>query len=211
MRIEEIKIYKFNELTDEQKEKAIEKWRENDWDSMSFELDDIKSSLDDLSGFTYYPLTPIQKLLDAKKIYDIELVDYSLGGRGEYAKFSFDVDDDYLIDCIMKENLTVREAQLANHLIDDSIIEYYHDSDGFYIDYCLGYIKQYERLEKFTKRVADIIELEFNQHLEEIQDCLESYVVTSYNAQLEYINSDEYITETIEANDYEFYDNGKIA
>lgn len=212
-----MKKYKFDELTDKVKDKILDSFRYKDEDSIQFEFDYIEDSLSDLKDIHADSLKPIRDLLDKDMIRDIEFSDYSLGNYNgsDYAKFNYWIDTDKLIDKILKDNFSKRKIQLVNHLIDDAIIEYQFIKDRgskyFYIDYSLATIRRHERLTNFTAKIIELIESRVNNYLELIDESLSNYVISSYQSQLEFIQSDEYIIEIIQANEYEFYDNGEIA
>lgn len=174
MQIKTYNVYKFEELTEKQKEKAIENLRDinvdYDWWTCTYE--------------------------DAK-IIGIEITSFDLD-RNRHAKGKF---IDSALDCahaIEKEHgehcTTYKTAKeyLNNR---DNLVKKYEDKNN------LGYVDE-EKEYEFDNECDDL-DNEF------LQSLLDDYSIMLQN-EIEYFTSDESIIETIQANDYDFTENGKI-
>lgn len=194
MRTIEIKLYYFDELTDEAKEKAIDNVRNQDGygdDFGSWAVDDcsllepLHEELVGLFGEDYkFPLIKNTR----KKIY------FSLGRN-----WFLDVEN--AIDITNEEHFltwlgvpkslqdkTYYDIHTPNYRNSNTTIEFEKDAD-----------------EDFTEEELSILEdakVKFDNHIEDVLERIESDV--------EYRYSNEAVIEDIIANDYEFLENGEL-
>ena len=163
MKTKEIKVYKFDELDKQTKEKVIENYRYINVDN-TFWYDCIKEEFDELG---------------------ISITAFNLD-RGNYA------------------NIDVWNFEDTSR----SIIEEFGDSVAIK-QTAKNYINEYEKIQANFKEDEDIereVELLDEQYEKEYSEDILSYLRSSYDWEI----SDEAITETIEANDYDFTIDGKI-
>ena len=170
MRTIRIKLYKFNELSETAKQKAIDEWRNNNYDDSSLAWEQIKD--------------------DAKEIgLKIISLDDNRPNKGEFMLAANEVAQN-ILNTHGKDCETYKTAS--------SFMEEWQPVFGNYMDESN---KDYESQESEEK----LMELED----EFLKSLLEDYRIM-YNTDIEYQNSDEYITETIEVNNYEFTEDGKL-
>ena len=192
-----LKLYSINELSEESKQKAIEIYREN-----NTEVFWANETLDSLKG-----------LFNACN--GIKLKDYSLGEYNSSLKIEFSQDE--------VEDLTGKRAfaWLENNLLSYLRIPFHSLSDkdskrrklsqyGRYyragmIKPCplTGYCADEDFLDSLKKDIKSGMTLgdSFRGLADEYQKII--------NNEIEHQNSDEYIIEHMEANEYEFLENGK--
>lgn len=186
MRTEEIKIYKFSELSDEAKERAIDNLRDINLDH-------------DWWDFAY---------MDAENVY-LKITGFDVG-RGSYCNIEF-----------IDSPADTAEAILANH---GEVCETYKLAKGF--------LENLEELTNDRDKWHDKAEEMYKEDKEEAYDvCMEhaydkedeienledeflkelsEEYLTMLREEYEYKYSDEAVIETIEANDYEFTEDGNI-
>lgn len=190
----ERKLYKFEELSEEAKDKAIEK------------LYDINIDYDWWDS-DFYDFKEIGKIMGIK-ITNIYFSGFSYQGDGA----CFEGEYFYNKGCLkeLKEYAPTDEKlhQIAKDL---QLIQ----KDAFYHLY--AYVKHrghynHEMCTEIDVR-NDVNELT-NEQDEQIKDALRDFMRWIYRQlekQYEYLTSEEAIKETIEANEYEFTDNGELA
>jgi len=162
MRIKEIKLYKFSELSDEAKEKAIEKLSSVNveyiewWESVYSDAEDIGLKI---------------------KGFDLDRGSYVKGDFIEYAE-------------------TVANKIIENH---GENCETYKDAKN--------YLKDLAAIVNKTATEDDIDTEDIDREF--LKTLLEDYRIM-LKQEYEYLTSKEAIIETIEANNYEFNENGNI-
>jgi len=163
MKTIEIKVYRFEELDEQTKEKVIENYRYINVDN-TFWYDCIKEEFDELG---------------------LEIKEFNLD-RGNYAK-------------IYINNLEETSKSILHEFGDSVAIK----------QTAKNYIDEYEKIQANFKEDEDIereLEILDDQYEKEYSEDILSYLRSSYDWE----TSDEAITETIEANDYDFTIEGKI-
>ena len=163
MKTIKIKVYKFDELDKQTKEKVIENYRYINVDN-TFWYDCIKEEFNSLG---------------------LEIQEFNLD-RGNYAKIYID-------------NLEETSKKIIEEFGDSVLIK----------QTAKNYINEYEKIQANFKEDEDIereVELLDEQYEKEYSEDILSYLRSSYDWEI----SDEAITETIEANDYDFTIDGKI-
>jgi len=163
MKTIEIKVYRFDELDKQTKEKVIENYRYINVDN-TFWYDCIKEEFNSLG---------------------LEIKEFDLD-RGNYAKIYIDNFEDTSNYIIKEFGDSVLIKQTAKN-----------------------YINEYEKIQANFKEDEDVereVELLDDQYEKEYSEDILSYLRSSYDWEI----SDEAITETIEANDYDFTTDGKI-
>ena len=163
MKTIEIKVYEFDELDKQTKEKVIENYRYINVED-TFWYDCIKEEFDELG---------------------LEIKEFNLD-RGNYAKIYID-------------NLEETSKNIIEEFGDSVLIK----------QTAKNYINEYEKIQANFKEDEDIereLEILDEQYEKEYSEDILSYLRSSYDWEI----SDEAITETIEANDYDFTTDGKI-
>lgn len=215
MRIIETKAYKFNELSDEAKENAINEYRKQ---GIEYHFQSENSDT-------------LEKFCD---IFPVKVTDYSYGGYSHsYINWDYKGDDNarelsgirlmkYIINNYsryiykgkyystnLKENREYNHPNIKNKLLSNKKIFHAFYSRIQKDNCCVltGYCIDDDILQPiydFLKSPKEHITFE-----DLLGDCLESWVIACKN-DCEHCESDEYITDMIEANDYEFNENGDI-
>jgi len=207
MRTIRIKLYKFNELSESAKEKAIEDYRnKSDYNDYSEEItesvkavielfnlktgrswDDIRTShIDDsileLKGVRLYKYIENNYYNDLFTPKYIGSKDRKITGK----QFIFEARKDHkgndytMIFSKLKRN---NSCPLTGVCYDNDILQPVYD-----------FLKKPSKDVTFEDLIRDI----------------EGAITKCYRDNEEWVNSDEYITETIEANEYEFTKDGKL-
>jgi hypothetical protein len=203
MRTETVNVYTFSELPEQAQERAIERWRaassEYDWNDEW--RDCLKIFCDNLG---------------------IKLKDWSISPWGNSyinAELITPCQWDYL-DVDPAEDM--RGLRLRTWLINNWLPcfkrgKYYHHNGKsrhsnlqFSYDDLTGFCGDYGLIQPILKFIDegwmdDRISLN-----DLLSDCLHTFMY-DWIHDMEYQNSDEYIRETIEANEYEFYADGSMA
>jgi len=166
MRTIRIKLYKFSELSESAKEKAIEDYRNRNYDDSSFVWEQIQE--------------------DAKEIgLNIISLDDHKANKGEFVSSGEDTAK-LILEKHGKDCDTYKTAENFLQEWEPAKEKFERENEGWYFKY---------------ENEGDEMEADF------LQSLLEDYRIM-YNTDIDYQNSDEYITETIEANEYEFTKDG---
>jgi hypothetical protein len=215
MRTKTINLYQFNELSDEAKEKAINKWREDEYSNTPWFIEEATESF---------------KMFCSIFSVKWQNLDYEEPYRNDY---SINLDDNILE--LSGQRLA---TYIWNHYKDDifhgkyygELVDTFKDGTKIPIskEHPIGkrHVKRYSHV--FMSSVAvmtgvcyddDLLNpiYEFLNKPKEnvnfeilINDCIYS-LCGSVSDEIEYQMSDEAITETILANEYEFYKDGTMA
>lgn len=218
MRTIETKLYQFEELSEESKQRAIEKWRSEDT-----EIAWASENRDTMEKFA--------------EIFPIKVTDWSYGGRGEGVSFRFTCDDcieelsgqrlatyiwnNYKSDLFkgkyyhsQKFGLTdhrlihrrVKSKQITNNCPNKGKWSNSYYSGLFLETSCVltGYCMDDDILDPIYKFLDKPSNQTFRDLLE---NCFDEWI-KACNRDIDWQNSDEYISETISANDYEFEEDG---
>lgn len=168
MRTIRIKLYKFNELSESAKEKAIENFRINNYNDDEFIWDQIQD--------------------DAKEInLEIISLDDNRENKGQFV-YSGEDTAKLILEKHGKDCDTYKIAENFLHEWQPAKEKFEKENEGWYFS---------------DEDEGEEMEADF------LQSILEDYRIM-YNKDIEYQNSDEYIIETIEANEYEFTQDGKL-
>ena len=220
MRTIELKLYKFEELSEEAKQKAIEDWRSNDT-----EIAWASENRQTMEKFA--------------EIFPIKVTNWSYGGCGEGVSFRFTADDyieelsgqrlatyiwnNYKSDLFKGKYYHSQKFGLTDHRLIHRRVKskqittncpnkgkwsnsYY---SGIFIETsCVltGYYMDDVILDPIYK----FLDKPTNQNFRELlEDCFNEWI-KACNQDVEWQNSDKYIIETIEANGYEFTEDGTL-
>jgi hypothetical protein len=192
-------VFKFEELTEEGKEKAIQNWREDT--SEYFWQDENKAGLDEFESA--FPIS----------VKEWEYSPYS------HSSTIFDLK----VDGDIEELTGLRLAKwvINNHWSDLYSGKYYGKLIGVYPN--AKHVKRHSKVifdpalptghcidADIRQPIYDFLKKPDGRNLCDImEECLDAWI-SSGIADCEYQDSDEYIAETITANDYEFTADGKI-
>ncbi len=176
MREEVIKVYKFNELDDQAKQKARE------WYRQGFEYHWARENMDSLKAFADW--------------FQLRIRDYSLGGsdnRSQGVKYELRCDDNLLG---MSGARLWRYFQNNPHMLPDL------SGDCPFTGYCFDETLL-DPFRQFMKRPAVGTTYE-----DLVKDAIDAFCKT-YADDVDYNYSDEAVDESIEANEYEFTEDGE--
>lgn len=212
MRKHTIALYKFNELSPEAQQRAIQRWRESmDW---NIESECITESFEERLRELGYPTDNIEWGLSYSQGDGVAF--YGDVDVPKVAQRILEGDDLILFNSLVEENLTVTVNIYKNsfgyHYSHYNTMEVELDGDGIdtMID-CLyedldsdsdEYAEKYDEIGSMLITLRDGIS-------DEIKDVSRQLERDGY-AQIEYYESDEAIRETIEANEYEFEADGTM-
>jgi hypothetical protein len=206
MRQEVINIYKFHELPAESQAKAVERWRDANYEEQFYGSDEALES--------------IKKGLDA---FSCDLRNYSIDwSNPNGSDFTIRYPEN-------AEELTGNRLRtwLINNADSGTLTKPKHY--GKYISGAKGQKGRYQRYsrilktesscpftgvcydESFLDPIRKFIQKPDNSTLSDLMEDACIAVNRDIESEIEYQNTDAAIIETLEANDYEFYLNGKIA
>ncbi len=211
MKTIQVNIYTFSELSEDAKQRAIETWR-NDTQEYAWQ-DENKESMEAFA-----------------RVFPIAVTEWSYGGRGEGVYFRFETERDeieelsgqrlaiYLWNNYRRElykgkyygRLSLRDKNGKKirkskefpigqrHVIRHSKIIL--DTCCVFTGYCMD--------DALTDNIYAFMDKPDARTFRDLlEDCFSQWI-KACNADIEWQNSDEYISETIEANDYEFDEDG---
>lgn len=199
MRVIETKVYTFDELSEEAKEKAIEKNRY------------INVEIPEWYWFIYGVFKH-----QYSNLFDITNIYFSgFHSQGDGAMFEYDGITDKLIDEFIEQlQLTPLRKKIVKEAIHFSGSgkhkgHYSHErccSHGTYVDSEYALYTHHKNIQKFI----DNLQTEFEYFIEEkyIELCQELY--QSLNDEYEWYTSDESIKEHLIENEYEFTKDGEL-
>ncbi len=210
MRIIELKLLKFNELSDEAKQTAIENYR-----NKGYEPAWTEENRQTLEAF--------------EEVFPIQISKWSYGGRGEGVIYS--IVGDHIEDVSGQRLATYLWNNYRRDLFKGKYYGHLSESDkhGNKIpvskEHPIGkrHVKRYSKIILDTTCVLtgyymdDVILKPIYEFLERpikgvtfsdlLDDCFDAWI-KGCNDDIEHQNSDEYIAEHLEANDYEFTSDG---
>ena len=198
MRTIERKIYRYDELSEQAKEVAIESMRERISDiRIESDSDDYRNTLEMI-----------------KRIFRVNIYDWSVDEYNSYFRFDFvGIDEDM-------EN----EPRLLLRYLNTNVLPCIDNQKRYYsktarvsrrsriscnksYEYCLTGCWCDYAVDNALNNINQSVKNKFNAR-EFVNSILEGFF-EQWRNDYEYSNSDECISEEIEANDYEFYENGK--
>jgi hypothetical protein len=201
MRTIKVNLYKFSELSEQAKERAIQDWRSEDTE-YTWQEENKKS---------------MQAFAD---LFPIKVKDWSYGGQGSFFSFYFYADDaieeltgqrlatyiwnNYRSDIYSFKCYSIcnghKNAVGVNGKLRHSKIQMIGDGCSL-TDYCMDYA--------LTKPLFEFMKKPDSRNFKELlQDCFDEWI-KACEEDIEVQNSDEYIKDTLEANDYEFTEDGE--
>jgi hypothetical protein len=201
MRILETKVFSFNELNEDAKEKAIERFR-------NFNVQD---------SFWYEDIFDNFKEEKGNKYFDIERIYFSgFWSQGDGAMFEYSgIKEELYFEVIESLKLPKWKKEILKICFIDGNGKhsghYYHynscsHSISIYLEsgnyHWSSHPNIYEFLELYIQDIEEYIVNEYKELAKELYRMLES--------NYEYYTSDEQIIETILANDYEFIEGGEL-
>lgn len=204
-RIKEITLYKFSELSPEAQDKAINDFRELLWrygDDMQIHYDDLKYELKHNPNYIAdfsddycmkHNAGMLQEYCQLKAIYSVEIDRLDTSHRDCKVSISF---NNSIILSKLVLDLFPKQSKRIQSLIDAGRIDFGHsDTIRYY-----GNAANSPAIDK----ICEALDTAFIGITEELKGDYEHWLLRLTEAQEEFISSDEYIRETIEANDYEF-------
>jgi len=180
------KVFNFNELKDEAKDRVIEDLRYINVDHSWFDMDEGYNEVAKKYGL---------KIIMGEVCFDLDrdnycyFETYNHGGKKDYEKGIYIAD--------YKKFVKKAGLKLNKRFEDSFVIEHKH--------YAGGVGKNF---------IADNYGYDLKENeLEKLENCLESFIdkiLKGLKDDYNYLTSRESIIETIEANDYEFLESGKL-
>lgn len=215
MRTEKINIYQFSELSEEAKQKAIEAYRENnlDYDWYDSVYQDFKMLCDTL----YIDIAE-------KRKNDLAIYFRLSYSQGDGSSFDSDIDvlkfisavnseswrehcpkDEYLPNCLRKIKIPARILnQIENGNIDLSVGTETSSRDNFKVSYSYN-LYNYNTPVPLVEAVIEDVLTDVEHNL----TCLNGWLFDALTKECEWLQSDEQIIESIEANELEFTEDGE--
>lgn len=213
MRTEEIRIYTFAELSDDAKEKAIEACRDynihESWYEFTYE--DFKNMCE-IFGIDIH-----EKRRNTPSIYFS-----GFWSQGDGSSFDADVDILKFIAAVngekWKEYAPLAALDFEKYEIHHSVDRAMGYSDAIEIDFTShaqtrGYYNRYDWTFKThaANNATPLIDAELERICDQTErnmDELNNWLYRTLEREYEYLTSDEAVIETIEANEYEFTEDG---
>lgn len=195
MKIIETKLYTFEELPEEAKEKAIEEIREwNDVDFWYWFDETIGSAVQNWLISQEYDYKPYIPSIDFKSC-QWHFASYSCGHNDfKFKPFTLAISDIY---AIYKKDMTERHKRIFElHIQNDYDVNVDSRSHNYEID-------------KYYYRTSKVINSYYDQFVEALNE-LEYDIYNAVNSDIEYHNSEDYLIECAEMNEIFFTENGKI-
>jgi len=198
MKIIETKVYSFNELSEEAKEKAIENQRSNeyylDYDWYEFVIENWTEKLNDI-GFE-----------------DIKIYFSGFWSQGDGAMFEYlGINNKLLFEWVDGLKLTPLRNKIAKEILYASAKGnqcgmYYHSKSCKHV---INLETQYGSM--YGTNIYDWINehyMDFEDFIENIYDNVCNEIYRDLEKEYDWLMSNEVIAEHIEANEYEFKEDG---
>lgn len=217
-------IYKFNELSEKGKQKAIQKWRETNWQTGDYAWQ--SENRESMEAFA--------------DIFPIKVTSWEYGGRGEGVNFHFTSDEDtienlsgqrlatylwnnyrdelYSKKCIGVSNLRLTDEKYRHNRVKSTQITNQCVNKGKWINFYYSAIQieeccpltGYAADDALCQPIWDFIRKPDSRSFKDLlEDCFAQWIKYC-NDDIADQDSDEYIKDTIEANDYEFDEDGEL-
>ena len=198
MRTIERKIYRYDELSEQAKQVAIE--------SMKEEISSVRTESD-----SYEYRNTLEKI---ENIFGVKVYNWEVNEYNPYFRFEFtNIEED-----------TENEPRLLLRYLNTNVLPYIDNKKRYYsktarasrksrilcnksFDYCLTGCWCDDAVDNALNNINQSVKNHLNVR-EFVENLLEGFFKQWQN-DFEYACSDEFIAEEIEANDYEFYENGK--
>ena len=198
MRTIERKIYRYDELNEQAKQVAIE--------SMKEEISSVRIESD-----SYEYRNTLEKI---EHIFGVKVYNWDVNEYNPYFRFEFtNIEED-----------TENEPRLLLRYLNTNVLPYIDNKKRYYsktsrasrksrilfnnsYDYCLTGCWCDDAVDNALNNINQSVKNKFNAR-EFVESILEGFFKQWQN-DYEYALSDECIAEDIEANEYEFYENGK--
>lgn len=211
MKQKTINLYEFSELSDEAKEKAINDYRESNWEDKQFAYEELKSELEDANSyFSSFSEDWMQEegcifLYEVAKVKCIESI--KIGKLDTYhgiCRIDLSLNSDVFLEFIVNN-----PCYLSKSLDDFSkLLKYCHKKDiiwdnGYGLDF---HSANNSRLGTIFMALSDeLIELE-----KSLKEDIEHYILKLLREEEESLNSEEAISERLKESDCFFLENGEI-
>ena len=198
MRTIEYQIYRYDELSEQAQEVAIDSLRDRiSGARIEFDSDDYRNALDKI-----------------EQVFRVKVYDWHVDEYNSYFRFDFvGIDEDI-------EN----EPRLLLRYLNTNVLSYIDNKKRYYpktarvsrksrilcnnsYDYCLTGCWCDKAVDYALNNIKQSVKKHLNAR-EFVESIIEGFFEQWQN-DCEYSNSNECIAEEIEANDYEFYENGK--
>lgn len=217
MKTKTINIYEFSELSEEAKENAIEEWRNTNYGNEFFWQREVEASLDKFCSIFSIDYRLIDYEEPYRNDYKVNLDDNILTLSGQ--RLATYIWNNFRNDLFKGKYYSVLKVDRLNKRINHKRIRSEQLRNGNYFNAYYSAIKLdnccvltgvcydddiLKPIYEFLDHPKDNIDFETL-----INDCFYS-LCHSVSSEIEYQNTDEYITEEIEANGYEFDEDGNM-
>jgi hypothetical protein len=196
----EYKTYKFSELSEEAKEKAIEKLYDInvDYDWWDCCLEDIESWSHETYGINFDTSDVCFDLDRGSQFY----VDAKHDGSAHIAQIW--VHDYKKLGQVLRKNYGVKQSSI-NKLVNETAsitieCKHYGGGDG----------ANYADLNDYDNVLTDSEYQKIEEAVNDILKEIEQEALSRLRKEQDYLTSEEAIIDTIEANDYDFFEDGRM-
>ena len=213
MKTIEIKLYKFGELSEDAKEHAIEKWRETTINEGDYwfieEAHESFKKFADIFGIKWYEIDYTENYRSSYSFqHDDDVLSLS-GSR--LISYLWNNYKDYLYRGkyrnVKSDKKLFHKRIKSKVLSNGKLFQAWHSA--IFLDNCCPLTGVcYD--DSLLKPIFDFMENPNNNDFSDLlHDCINS-LCHAVQSEIEYTNSDEAIIETIEANEYDFTEDGEV-
>lgn len=190
MRVKEVILYSFNELNDAAKENAINNFRESNIDDF-WQSERVNSF--DKANDIYRRIRNIEGEIQGERLY--KWIINNLSSEWIDVNYISKHEDGKIKNCYFSHKYNCVKKRRSRIFVTNNLENY--PLTGVCYDY------------DFLKPIIEFLKHPTNITNEQLADELPTYESIA-EKDFDYYNSDEYIIEEIEANDYEFTEDGII-
>ena len=211
MRVIETTIYRFSELSEEAKEKAIDKWRDNSQGLFSWK-NEASDTLNAFCKIFDVKYNTIDYLETYRNKYRINLPDEVKNLSG--IRLAAYLWNNYKNELYKGKFYSVRSDKIMNHnRVKSKVLSNGKIFNAYYSAITLEHSCVLTGMcydDNILDPIYEFMKRPYNTGIDElINDCISSFC-KAVASDIEYEYSDKCIIETIEINDYEFTENGDL-
>lgn len=213
MRTIELKAYSFDELSEEAREKAINKYRDNMYNYTPHFIEEANDTFEKFADLFGIRWSNIDYCEPYRNEYHLTFDDNIISLSGQ--RLATYIWNNYKNDLFKRKFLKSFDGHknhknIVNKTAPTTKKEYCFYYSAILLDNCCVLTGVYydddmlKPIYEFLDKPKDNIDFETL-----LNDCIYS-LCHSVSSEIEYTYTDEYITEEIEANGYEFYEDGSL-
>ena len=211
MKTIELKLYKFSELSETAKEKAIEKWRNDSYNDQPWFIDEANDSFEKFTELFNIKWRSIDYQETYRNDYSFSNIDDNIRQLSGQRLATW-LWNNHKTDLFKKKYLKhfdghKQHQNIVNHTAKQTGNKYCFYYSPLQLEHsCVLTGVCYD--EDILGPIYEFLDKPTNDDFEDLMnDCINS-LCKSVSDEIDYNNTDEAITETIEANDYDFTENG---